>query len=231
MPSTHSTKQVEGWSEEQWERALPFFQEAEALFERFGFKKTTIEDICRAVGASKRTFYELFDNKIDFALKLAFHVIQHMSESRAEEIEQTESAAEAFCLLVDAYFEIGREHPFFRVFLTDPDLLMALSSMKTQLMDVPFMVLLQQTLAKGLENGEFRSFDPEAVALIVAGMLDSLCYMLPEVMDMQGPLEKPEMELELRQFILAGMLKRSPEVETRINNLCRIGGPKLDGGD
>jgi len=37
-----------------------FFSTAEPLFERFGYRKTTIEDVCRAAGMSKRTFYELF---------------------------------------------------------------------------------------------------------------------------------------------------------------------------
>ncbi len=98
MRDPHDFVEYSGLTLAQWEKALPFLTEAETLFVRYGFKKTTIEDICRAVGASKRTFYELFDNKIDIAMKLALHVISHMTNSRDDEIARTESAAEAFCL-------------------------------------------------------------------------------------------------------------------------------------
>jgi len=38
---------------------------AEQTFIQFGFKKTTIEDICQNAGLSKPTFYAQFKNKVD----------------------------------------------------------------------------------------------------------------------------------------------------------------------
>ncbi|MDX2430699.1 MAG: TetR/AcrR family transcriptional regulator [Bacteroides sp.] len=37
------------------------------LFWKFGFKRVTIEEICKAAGVSKMTFYKFFPNKIDLA--------------------------------------------------------------------------------------------------------------------------------------------------------------------
>ena len=52
-------------------RRRRFFVAAEPLFERFGYRKTTVEDVCHAAGTSKRTFYELFSDKKDLLLQLA----------------------------------------------------------------------------------------------------------------------------------------------------------------
>jgi AcrR family transcriptional regulator len=38
---------------------------ATELFTKHGIRRITIEEICRAAGASKMTFYKYFDNKID----------------------------------------------------------------------------------------------------------------------------------------------------------------------
>ncbi len=37
------------------------------LFWKFGFKRVTIEEICREAGASKMTFYKFFPNKLELA--------------------------------------------------------------------------------------------------------------------------------------------------------------------
>ena len=38
---------------------------ATELFTRYGFRRVTIEEICRSAGASKMTFYKYFRNKMD----------------------------------------------------------------------------------------------------------------------------------------------------------------------
>ena len=47
-----------------------FYEAATPLFDRFGYRKTTVEEICRAAGMSKRTFYDLFDDKEHFFAEL-----------------------------------------------------------------------------------------------------------------------------------------------------------------
>lgn len=40
------------------------------LFWKFGFKRVTIEEICKAAGVSKMTFYKFFPNKLELAKTL-----------------------------------------------------------------------------------------------------------------------------------------------------------------
>lgn len=45
-------------------KRLRIVETARELFSRFGFKRVTVEEICRKAGASKMTFYKYFPNKI-----------------------------------------------------------------------------------------------------------------------------------------------------------------------
>lgn len=54
---------------------------AKAKFMRFGFKRVSIEEICREAGVSKMTFYKFFSNKFDL---LKFILEKMTSESLAE---------------------------------------------------------------------------------------------------------------------------------------------------
>ncbi len=46
-------------------RKRQIIDSGKALFSKFGYRKVTIEEICRAAGVSKMTYYRFFENKID----------------------------------------------------------------------------------------------------------------------------------------------------------------------
>lgn len=54
---------------------------AKAMFMRYGFKRVSIEEICREAGVSKMTFYKFFSNKFDL---LKFILEQLTADSFAE---------------------------------------------------------------------------------------------------------------------------------------------------
>lgn len=54
---------------------------AKAMFMRHGFKRVTVEEICREAGVSKMTFYKFFDNKFDL---LKFILKKMTSDSLSE---------------------------------------------------------------------------------------------------------------------------------------------------
>lgn len=45
-------------------------QTAEQMFRQFGFKRISVEEICREAGASKMTFYKYFSNKTDLVRQI-----------------------------------------------------------------------------------------------------------------------------------------------------------------
>ena len=46
------------------------------LFWKFGFKRVTIEEICKEAGISKMTYYKFFTNKMDLVKTLLDEVLQ-----------------------------------------------------------------------------------------------------------------------------------------------------------
>lgn len=53
------------------------------LFCKHGFRRVTIDEICREAGASKMTFYKWFDNKTEFA-KTIFQMKCHLPSESLE---------------------------------------------------------------------------------------------------------------------------------------------------
>jgi AcrR family transcriptional regulator len=48
---------------------------AHELFWKFGFKRVTVEDVCKKAGVSKMSFYRYFDNKTDLAKRVLDKVL------------------------------------------------------------------------------------------------------------------------------------------------------------
>jgi len=57
------------------------YSTAKSLFMRYGFKRVSVEEICREASVSKMTFYKHFSNKLDL---LKFILEKIMSDSFAE---------------------------------------------------------------------------------------------------------------------------------------------------
>ena len=62
-------------------KILQILSTAEDLFQRFGFKRITIEEICSKASVSKMTFYKYFPNKNE--------LIKHLMNSWLKQVEKT----------------------------------------------------------------------------------------------------------------------------------------------
>ena len=62
-------------------KILQILSTAEDLFQRFGFKRITIEEICAKANVSKMTFYKYFPNKNE--------LIKHLMNSWLNQVEKT----------------------------------------------------------------------------------------------------------------------------------------------
>ncbi|MBN1186260.1 MAG: TetR/AcrR family transcriptional regulator [Bacteroidales bacterium] len=62
---------------------------AKELFWKYGFKRVSIEEICREANVSKMTFYKFFPNKIELA-KTIFNMVVEDTEKRFRDIMQSD---------------------------------------------------------------------------------------------------------------------------------------------
>lgn len=96
---------------------IALLETGKKLFWKYGFRRVTIDEICREAGVSKMTFYKWFDNKTEFA-KTIFSNEVHRAISEFRRIMEKEMPPEErlktiIKMKMEGTNEISRE------FLTD----------------------------------------------------------------------------------------------------------------
>lgn len=186
-----------------------FFAAAERQFERFGYRKTTVEEICHAAGASKRTFYSLFNDKSDLAARWILDVSQAIAARWEASVPSATSAREKLERFLDEYEWLGRERPVFGQMVRDPDLLRAVARLADERHFQVLMDLVRRILAEGVRRGEFRKFDPDRMAWIFFSAVDSLYYLVPATGALKSPFEDEKLAGEVRGFLIHALLSTS----------------------
>ncbi len=182
-----------------------FFHAAEPLLERFGYRKTTVEEICRAAGMSKRTFYQLFRDKQDMLLRWLETTVNEMTESWETSLSPKLDPLGRLQSFLDLYAKIAREHPAMQVFFEDFELMRQFGERTEEIRMVQLGGPIDRILRDGVTAGQFRRLDPRAAMWVMFGMLDTVYLLMPRVMNAPGPLEDPVLAEETKQFIVRGL--------------------------
>ncbi len=188
------------------------FTAAEPLFVRFGFKKTTIEEVCKAAKMSKRTFYELFNDKLDLLVQMHSALAQDLTDQVMATLPEGASATGKVRHYLTTYFAVVQEHPLFQVLLEDAELMRTMTHIaptNTELYSV--INLLSSFLREGVESGEFRKLDPEMATWIIQTLLDTVHIFLmnPDAVAIQMDVES--LVHETTEFIVHGLLPHPNE--------------------
>jgi len=182
-----------------------FFKAAEPLFDRFGFKKTTVEDVCRAAGMSKRTFYDLFKDKQDLLLQLMEAVITQATDSWEAGLPPDLDPLGRLHSLLDFYSKMVREHPVMSLVVEDFTLMRLFGERTEEIRLSRIGGTLDTIFQDGVAAGQFRPLDRRAAIWLVFGLLDTVYLLIPRVMNAPGPLEDPILAEETRRFIVRGL--------------------------
>ncbi|WP_127124629.1 TetR/AcrR family transcriptional regulator [Pseudoflavitalea rhizosphaerae] len=141
-------------------------RKAAELLGRFGFKKTTMEDIARAIGKSKSSLYYYYKTKEEIFEAV---VAEDMDESRRtteEKMNSVESAPEKFRLMFTTIFGSIREKiDKFSVFRADVMENPALMENIGKERDVYMENLLRDLVLYGIERGEIRKMTEEEISV------------------------------------------------------------------
>jgi AcrR family transcriptional regulator len=186
------------------EKAARILDAARQRFERFGVKKTTMDEICQDVGISKKTLYEYFNSKEDLfistfiqeALKNRKLVIKHMQGAK-DPLEQLQKL-----------FRFAVNHQWNQSFmirvLQDEDGLYHLFLKDKYRLQVEegVLSLIEGVLKAGMEQGKFRAMNTRTTAYYLFKLFQSVTFAKTE--SIQGSNEDLE---ELIDFITAGVLK------------------------
>lgn len=175
------------------------------LFWKHGFRRVTIEEICKKAGVSKMTYYKYFPNKIELA-KTVFRKEVEDGEAKFRELMQkditpSEKIHQIILLKMESTNNISRE--FLEDFYTgdDSDLLEFVNVVSHKAWEA---LLIDFKVAQ--ENGVFRSdFKPEFLIQVSFKMIE---FLKDE--QLLALYENPqELLVEFSKFIAYGISSHS----------------------
>ncbi|MDO9173026.1 MAG: TetR/AcrR family transcriptional regulator [bacterium] len=193
----------------QHDKSLQFYAVAEPLFERYGFRKTTVEEICRAAGVSKRTYYELFRDKADLLTRMLVHLASEAALGWRDALDPDQPTVEKVLSYLDGYEAFGRQHPAFAKCMHEIDNDVCSREFENHPSVQAMRDALAGVLAEGVARGELRPLDPPTLVWIIDSLLDTMYYMFPQMTGRVSALEDPLLASELRAFIINGI--RNPD--------------------
>ncbi len=146
-------------------------------FARFGYHKTTLDDIANAIGMSKPSLYYYYKNKETIFREAieaeAAKISAHLAEKFAKE---TAASGKLACML-------KTKLQFFRERVDMLDLSVQVIIETKPVIEKFFrefrqreVDLLTSILREGMESGEFRQNDPQRVADSIRAIMDALRF-------------------------------------------------------
>ncbi|MBZ0263310.1 TetR/AcrR family transcriptional regulator [bacterium] len=187
------------------DKQIRFYFSAEPLFERYGFRKTTIEDICKVAGMSKRTFYDLFKDKSDFFAHLALHIAEEMLAEWSQSLADNKSATEKISEFIDFYIDTVVQRPIFHIMMQDMETFEAFGTLGAELNLSPIIHTLRNIINAGTGAGEFREQDTDTTVWIITSLLDTMFLLTPAMFKDTIEFKNNIMKNEVKSFIINGL--------------------------
>lgn len=179
---------------------------AKERFHRFGYKKTTMDELSRDCGMSKKTLYWHFYNKEDLLTKLMlreiFEVRQILLNGTAE---ASDPLAKLIQLIKDAIAIFSEDSFLTRLFKADEILFSPFISQKyDSVIRAEINSIVSAIICEGKKQGKFRKVDEKVVAYAGGRLLQAFSYM--RTMDFpQGIVEQGYYTDVLVDFIINGI--------------------------
>ena len=182
------------------------FAAAEPLFVRYGFKKTTIEEVCKAAAMSKRTFYALFNDKLDLIVQMHSSLAQDLTDEVLATLPEGISATDKVRHYLQTYFRVVQAHPLFQVLLEDAELMRTMTHIAPTNRELYSVItLLAGFLRDGVERDEFRPMEPEMVTWIIQTLLDTVHIFLMNPDAVAIRMDVDTLIHETTEFIVHGI--------------------------
>ncbi len=134
-----------------------------SLFARYGYKKTTIDDIARELHIAKANIYRHFANKEDLYHQAVSSVLDAWRAYVQEKISAVSDSAERFRHMSEIAIRYPKSNPdFCNILLNDPDIF-SLSTRRDNYRSINKSAqdLLRGVLEEGVSKGVFRDVNIE----------------------------------------------------------------------
>ncbi len=145
--------------------------EAVALFERDGYHATNMVGVAEAVGMKKPTLYHYFSGKQAILFSIHEEFIDLLLEKYERRRGSALSAAEEIHALMADTFDVMTTHRgHIQVFFENYRELSDADQITIRGKRDRYQHIVEETVARGIRDGEFRALDPRLTSLALLGM-------------------------------------------------------------
>jgi len=174
------------------------------LFWKFGFKRVTVEEICKEAGVSKMTYYKFFPNKIELVKTVMNGVLQESLEKYREisesNIPYPEKVVQMIQLKREQVHTMSSE--FFRDYVQsdDQELISFLNKLSQENLQ-----MLTNDFKKAQEDGDIRI---DLKVEFIMYIMNHLVEMAQEDALLNMYDEPQDLVMEITNFLFYGILNR-----------------------
>ncbi len=183
---------------------------AKARFDRFGFKKTTVDEISKDAGISKRTLYEHFKDKEDLFVSLFIREALKARKAVLARLEDAPDPVEKLKRFLHVARDYFREEPFMTRVLRDEDGLYApfLKQKYNVLVEQQGILdIISDLLEEGIKRGKVRKLDTRLTSYIIFKLFQAFTYARTIPLPSSPKGEEKELD-EMVDFLLAAVVRK-----------------------
>lgn len=151
---------------------------AKERFDRFGFKKTTMDEISRDCRISKKTIYEHFKDKENLFTCLFARESRKARDIIFSRIEKNLDPLEQLVQLIKIAIDYFNENNFLTRLLKDDEALFsAFLSKKNSIVEEDIISIIAEIIVQGKKEGKIRDVDEQVVAYAGLKLFQAFSYM------------------------------------------------------
>jgi AcrR family transcriptional regulator len=137
------------------------FRAALKLFSRYGYKKTTVEDVAAEVGMTKSNLYFYVDSKRELYEQSIRHALKQWRDSVATAIAEKNDVVEKFKVMALTSFQyLAGDEQLRSILIMDPAIF-TLTPAEDRFHEInrDAMLLIKEILVQGIKEGRFHEID------------------------------------------------------------------------
>ncbi len=150
---------------------------AQRMFSQYGYENTTVNDIAKEAGVAGGTIIYHFKNKENLLFIVAWHVLHSMYKKTLTALPVGGSGMETVTAFVSAFYRFLRDHradyrTLLRNTIFDTLDTRAFPNADLKIIQDRYMSLLEEAIARGLNDGSITDVTPREVAPAIQALLN-----------------------------------------------------------
>jgi len=191
------------------EKQQKIFQAALKVFARYGFKKTTVEDVATEVGMTKSNLYFYVTSKRDLYEQTVGTALKEWRDSVAAAISEADDVVEKFKVMTSKSFEYLSHRENLRSILIMDHGIFTLSPEEDRFYEINqgAMLLIKDILIQGINEGVFYKLDVEHMTELLFSIY--IMFLIKTYIKSEGNSAVRMYEEGVR-LILRGLCRKDP---------------------